>query len=138
MIFLLTRFFMKPIFLPVQIVADINEVDANNIKLIYHKNKDDERFKIVDGKLHVMENYRYPFAEQLDELRQKALIVSHNENNLCVELSKMTGIKKTTLNKYFYRFTFKQIKQAKLLINALKTYIHQNSLFPVEELNYDY
>jgi len=66
------------------------------------------------------------------------LILARNENNLCKELSKIGNIKKSTLDKYFYRFTFKQIKKAKEVMSLLEMYIKQNSLIPLEELKYDY
>jgi len=105
---------------------------------IYYKNRNDERFKTIDNKLHVIENYRYPFADELNDLREKALVISHSENNLCRELSILGNINKETIRKYFYRFTFKQIKPVKELISLLTTYINQNSLFPTEELCYEY
>jgi hypothetical protein len=137
----LKRFFMKPKYLPVEDVAVINEIDVNSLKSLYSKNTvfgNEERFKMIDGKLYVLENYKYPFADEINDLRQKALILAYNENNLCKQLSKLSGIKKTTLDKYFYRFTFKQIKQAKKIIALLTLYINQNSLIPIEDLTYDY
>jgi hypothetical protein len=137
----LKRFFMKPKYLPVEDVAVINEIDVNSVKSLYSKKTvfgNEERFKMIDGKLFVLENYKYPFADELNDLRQKALILAHNENNLCKQLSKLSGIKKTTLDKYFYRFTFKQIKRAKEIIALLTLYINQNSLIPIEDLTYDY
>jgi hypothetical protein len=137
----LKRFFMKPIYLPVEDVAVINDIDVNTLKSYYSKKGiygNDERFKKIDGKLYVIENYKYPFADIVDNLRQKALILAHTENNLNKQLSTLSGIKKTTLDKYFYRFTFKQIRQAKQMIALLTQYINQNSLIPIEDLTYDY
>ena len=88
---------MKPNYLPVEDVATINEIDVNSLKSLYSKNTvfgNEERFKMIDGKLYVLENYKYPFADELNELRQKALILAYNENNLCKQLSKLSGIKK--------------------------------------------
>jgi len=133
---ILTRLFMGE-FLPVETVAELNEVEPINILNIYYKNKSDERFKIIDNKLCVVSNYSYPFADELNEWREKALIIASNENNLCRELSCMCDINPKTLQKYFYRFTFKQIKTAKKIIKLLKQYTKQNSLFPVEELIYE-
>jgi len=127
-------------YLPIEDVAAINEIDVNSLRSLYTKNNvfgNEERFKMIDGKLHVLENYKYPYAQTVNELRQKALILAHTENNLSKEIAKISGIKKTTLDKYFYRFTFKQIKQAKEIIKYLTLYITQNSILPLEELNYD-
>jgi DNA uptake protein ComE-like DNA-binding protein len=132
---------MKPNYLPVEDVAILNDIDINSLKSLYSKTNvygNDERFKKIDGKLYVLENYKYPFADELNDLRQKALILAKNENNLCKELAKLGSYKKSTLQKYFYRFTFKQIKTAKEVMELLKTYINQNSLIPLEDLNYDY
>ncbi len=132
---------MKPVYLPVEDVATLNEIDVNSLKSLYSKNNvfgNKERFKMIDGKLFVLENYKYPFADELNDLRNKALILAYNENNLCKELAKLSNIKKTTLDKYFYRFTFKQIKQAKEIIALLTLYINRNSLIPMEDLTYDY
>lgn len=130
------RLFMED-FLPVETVAELNEVEPINILNIYYKNKNDERFKIIDNKLCVISNYAYPFANELNEWREKALIIASNENTLCRDLAQMSGINAKTLQKYFYRFTFKQVKTAKKIIALLKVYTKQNSLFPVEELSYD-
>jgi hypothetical protein len=78
----------------------------------------------------------YPYADELKEVYFKALMVAGNENRLSKDIAQLTHIKQTTVQKYFYRFTAKHIKKAKLLINALHTYIAQNSLFDEKELNY--
>jgi len=130
------RLFMKS-YLPIEKVALLNEVEPINILNIYYKNKSDERFKIIDNKVCVLENYRYPYADEVNELRQKALIIARSENALCKEISKMCDIKQDTLYKYFFRFTFKQIKVAKQIIVLLNEYINQNSLFPADELCYE-
>jgi len=124
-------------YLPIEKVALLNEVEPINILNIYYKNKSDERFKIIDNKVCVLENYRYPYADEVNELRQKALIIARSENALCKEISKMCDIKQDTLYKYFFRFTFKQIKVAKQIIVLLNEYINQNSLFPADELCYE-
>jgi hypothetical protein len=128
---------MNQKFLPIETVALIHEVEPIDIKNIYYKNKSDERFKVVDGNLFVVENYKYPLADELDNLRQKAMIIANNEARLCKELSKISDIEYVTLRQYFYRFTFKHIETAKKVIEALTLYINQNSLFPIEELNYE-
>ena len=138
MFFLFKRFLMsEPLFIPVEDAATINDVDLTSLKSLYSKNKKDERFKLIAGKLYVIENYKYPYADQLDDLRQKALIIAHNENNLSREIAKILKIKESTVSKYLYRFTFKQVKLAKQYIKALEEYISQNSLLPMEELSYD-
>lgn len=128
---------MNQRFLPIQTVARMNEVEPIFILNIYYKNKYDERFKEIDGKLFVAENYKYPLADELEELRQKALIVAHNENALCLELAKIGNLKYQTIRRYLYRFTFKHIEVAKRIINLLIQYIERNSLFPVDELRYE-
>lgn len=125
-------------YLPLKAVAQINEIDPKLIYQIYSKNKKDERFKMIDGKLYVIENYKYPLADELDTLRHKALIIAHKESTLCMELSRMGNIKYQTIRKYLYRFTFKQMELAKKIISLLTIYIETNSLFPVEELRYEY
>lgn len=126
-------------FLPIQTVADLNEIDVNYLKTMYHKDVygNSKRFKVIDGKLHAVENIKYPLKEELDSLRLKALIIAHNENALASELSKLCDMKKETITKYFQRYTFKQISPAEKLIQALKTYISRNSIFPQEELSYE-
>ncbi len=129
---------IKPTYLPVEDVAILNEVDLKLIMWIYYKNPANERFKIINNKIYALENYQYPYADEVDELRRKALIIAKTEAHLCTELAKLGEIKKTRLLQYFYRFTFKQIKQAKEVISLLEKYINQNSLIPIEELVYDY
>lgn len=127
---------MNQRFLPVNTVATLNDVEPIAIMYIYYKNKNDERFKIIDGKLFVVENYKYPLADELDTIRQKALIVAGCEYKLCKELAAMGNINHNTIRKYLYRFTFKHIELAKKIITLLITYIERNSLFPMEELCY--
>lgn len=131
---------MNPLYLPVEDVATINEINVNSLKSLYSKKTvfgNDIRFKKINGKLYALSNYKYPLAQELDDLRQKALIVARTEYNLCKELSKMSNIKVSTLHKYFYRFTFKQVKQAKTIIELLKEYINKTSLIPIEDLRYE-
>jgi hypothetical protein len=128
---------MKQKYLPIDTVSILNEVEPIEIMNLYYKNKEDERFKVIDGNVFVIENYKYPLADELNKLREKALIIASNENRLCKELSEMSGIDYDTLRKYFYRFTFKQMSKAKQVLNLLKLYVKNNSLFTEEELTYD-
>ena len=128
----------KNIFLPISKVAELNNINKNHLKSLSYKEYEgnDFRFKKIGGVLYVLENYKYPYAQELDTLRQKALIIAHTEYSLCVELSKISDLKVATLQKYFYRFTFKRAGQAKKVIQLLKTYIKKNSLFSEELLEY--
>lgn len=97
------------------------------------------RFKKINGRLYVCCDFYAPFKNELAELKDKALIIAKNENNLCKELSLLSNgsIKQGTLQKYFYRFRFKQIEKAIEVMNLLKEFISKNSLFEESELTYD-
>ena len=133
---LLKRFFlMSQKYLPINTVAELNEVEPHTIMNLYYKNKKDERFKTIDNQLCVLQDYQYPYAIELDKLRNIALVIASNENNLCVELANMSGENYQTFRKYFYRFTFKQVNTAKHMMNLLNSFINSNSLFPIKELS---
>lgn len=161
--------------IPVSAAAELNEISLESLKrIIYRKTYGNElRFKFVEGVLYVNENYKYPYAQEMEETLQKAIIVSKNENRLCLNISLLSYelsqkeirdklqdlsfhktnpnplkandlrlhyeyIKKDTLNKYFYRFTFKRIKRALCVLEYIKLYVKRNSIFDLEDLNYDY
>lgn len=122
-------------FLPLEIVADYHGVSKASLKSLFYKKYNGKKikFKIDDnGELLVNLDYKYPLANKLDELRQKALETAKNEHNLSIELSKITGKKVDTIQRYFIRYTFKQVEKAEEMISALKIYISKNSLFGLE------
>lgn len=122
-------------FLPLEIVADYHGVSKSSLKSLFYKNYNGKnvKFKLSDdGKLLVNLDYKYPLANKLDELRQKALETAKNEHNLSLELSRITGKKAETIQRYFIRYTFKQVETAQEMIAALQTYIQRNSLFAFE------
>lgn len=135
----LLRLFKLDNFLPIEDVASIHEMDKNEIASLRHNSTygNDKRFKIVDGKLLVHINFKAMLQEDLQNLYYKALIISKNPSNLSKQLSITTGIKKTTLEKYFVRFNFKQIKKASFIMEHMKNYINNNSLFAIDDLVYD-
>lgn len=116
-------------------------ISLNSLKLLTYKptNYNYLRFKNIDGKLFIRTDFNAPFRDELDTLRQKALIIAHTENNLCKQLSLLSlgTIKKEALQKYFYRYRFKQIEKALNIIELLKKYINQNSIFEESELTYE-
>jgi|GEM_PF-6227219 len=121
-------------FLPIETVANYHDVKVSSLKSLFYKNYagKDLKFKIKDGKLLVNLDYKYPLAQKLDELRQKALIIAKNEHNLAKELSLLLGKKEDSILRYFIRYTFKRTKLALDIINALEIYIAKNSLFGTE------
>ena len=113
----------------------IHGISKASLKSLFYKNYNGKniKFKIDDnGELFVNLDYKYPLANKLDELRQKALETAKNEHNLSIELSKITGKKVDTIQRYFIRYTFKQVEIAEEMISALKIYISKNSLFGLE------
>ena len=123
---------MEVEFLPIGYVANYHEVKESSIKSLFYKNYNGKslKFKVAnDGKLLVNLDYKYPLANRVDELRQIALETAKTEYQLCKELSKITGKKIDTIQRYFIRFTFKQVDKADEIIKALETYISRNSLF---------
>lgn len=122
-------------FLPLEVVASYHDVKPSSIKSLFYKDYKgkDLKFKISNqGEFLVNLDYKYPLAAKLDRLRQTALITAKNEHNLARELSLITGKKEDTILRYFIRYTFKRIPQAKEIIRALETYIQKNSLFGKE------
>ena len=132
------RFLRLKDFLPVADVAEIHEMDKNDIASLRYNSTygNEKRFKIEDGRLLVHVNFKAMFQEDLQNLFYKALIISKTQSNLAKEIALKSGIKKTTLEKYFIRFNFKQIQKASLIMEYIKKYINNNSLFPIDELNY--
>lgn len=122
-------------FLPLEVVADYHGIDKASLKSLFYKNYKGKniKFKLLDnGELLVNLDYKYPLAQKLDELRQIALETAKNEHNLSCELSLITGKKIDTIQRYFFRFTFKQVEKAEEMIIALEKYINNNSLFGVQ------
>lgn len=129
-------------YIPLGQYAELEELDEVKIKkCIYHKSTKFNylRYKMKNKKLYVCNNFNAPLKDQLLELKNKALIISKNEQNLCKQLHLLSNkkIKESTIQKYFYRSRFKQIEKAIKVINLLKKYINENSLFPESDLNYD-
>ena len=137
LLYCFTYFFQRIVmeFLPLEIVAEYHGISKASLKSLFYKNYNGKniKFKIdYNGELFVNLDYKYPLANKLDELRQKALETAKNEHNLSIELSKITGKKVDTIQRYFIRYTFKQVEIAEEMISALKTYIAKNSLFGLE------
>lgn len=122
---------LKLEFLPYELVASYHDIKKESLKTYIYKKYEGKnlRFKIIDGKLLVNIDYKYPLASKLDELRQTALIIAKNEHNLAKELAKITGKKQNTILRYFIRYTFKRVANASEMITALEKYIANNSLF---------
>lgn len=120
-------------FLPVDVVASYYEVQKSSLISIYHhkeyKGRDLKFKKDEQGKLLVNMDYKYPLASKVEKLREQALETAKTEYNLSKEIAKLTGKKVDTIQRYFYRFTFKNTQTADEIINALETYISRNSLF---------
>lgn len=128
-------------YIPIAQYAKLEEIDENKIKKCIHQPTKFNylRYRMKEKKLYVCNNFHAPLKDQLLELKNKALILAKNEQNLCKELHLLSGekIKISTIQKYFYRSRFKQIEKAIQIITLLKKYINENSLFPESDLNYD-
>ena len=128
-------------YIPIEQYAQLEEIDEIKIKRCIHQTSKFNylRYRMKGKKLYVCNNFHAPLKDQLLELKNKALILAKNEQNLCKELHLLSGekIKISTIQKYFYRSRFKQIEKAIQIITLLKKYINENSLFPESDLNYD-
>lgn len=128
-------------YIPLEQYAKLEEVDEQKIKNCMYQSSNFNylRFKKKNNRIYVCNDFHAPLKNELHELKNKALIIAKNECNLCKELVKLSGnkIKKTAIEKYFYRARFKSIAKAMQIINLLKKYIKENSLFPESDLNYD-
>lgn len=118
-------------YIPIEQMAELDEVKLSSLKTLRYKNTkgNDIRFKDIDGKIYIHQDYKAMYRREVEDLYYKAIIVAGNENKLATDLSKMLNKKKDTLQRYFIRFTFKQVEVASEIAAALKTYITQNSLF---------
>lgn len=118
-------------FLPVAMVADYYGIQEESLVTLYHKDYigKDIKFKKENGRLFVNIDYKYPLAKRIEELRDIALITAKSEYRLVHELAKITNKKVDTIQRYFIRFTFKQIALAREIIRALEIYISRSSLF---------
>ncbi len=125
-------------FISLEACANLNEVEKKDIKFLINNNTygNEKRFKEIDGKIYVHQNYRAIYKEELEKLFYKALIIARTQTNLAREISKISDLKQHTLERYFIRFTFKQIAKAEKIIHYIKNYVTQNSLFGLEELTY--
>lgn len=125
-------------YIPAHIVAEEEELKLSSLKSLRFKNTygNDKRFVIHKGQLYVHKNYRSMLSEDVEELYYKALIIAKTEANLARELSKLCNKKPKTIQKYFGRFTFKQIQKAEIIIKALDQYLTNNSLIDNEDLEY--
>lgn len=128
-------------YIPIEQYAKLEEVDENKIKKCIHQATKFNylRYRMKNKKLYVCNNFHAPLKDQLLELKNKALIIAKNEQNLCKELHLLSDskIQMSSIQKYFYRSRFKQIEKAIQIITLLKKYIKKNSLFPESDLNYD-
>jgi hypothetical protein len=128
-------------YIPIDQYAALLEIDEVKIKKCMYVPTSFNylRFKIKDNKLYVCDNFNAPLKNELFELKLKALIISKKERALCKELYLLSDkkLKVSTLEKYFYRSSFKSIKKAISIIKLLKKYIAKNSLFSESELSYE-
>jgi len=124
-------------FLPINDISNMYDIDKKNIIALYYNNSDSNkyRFKKEGNVLFVHKNFQAMFQEELQELYYKALYIAKTQTNLAREISKISKIKKTTLEKYFIRFNFKQTKKAIEIMGYIKKYIEGNSLFSIFDLN---
>lgn len=121
-------------FIPIQDCANLNEEDINSIKALQYNKaySNSKRFKTINEKLFVHKNYKAMMSEDLQTNFYKALIIAKNQTNLAKQISLLSGMKQTTLERYFIRFTFVQVKKAENVIGYIKQYINQNCLFGME------
>ena len=113
------------------------EIPKKNIyTLQYNKARANSiRFKKINGKIFVHENFQALLADEIRDLYYEAVFIAGSMSNLSKEISKLSGIKPPTLERYFIRFTFTQYEKAKKILNCLKKYIASNPiLFSFDEL----
>ena len=113
------------------------EIPIKNIyTLQYNTAKSNSiRFKRINGKVFVHENFQALVAQELQDLYYEAVDLAGSMSSLAKVISKETGIKVGTLERYFIRFTFTQYEKASIVLNSMKRYISQNPrLFSFDEL----
>lgn len=118
--------------------AALNEVDTKILKNLFYNNAkgNSKRFKKVGGTILVHKNYQAIFFEELSEAYYKALIIAKSQANLSREIAKLLKKKPETIERYFIRFTFKHIQTAEEVLNAIHTYLKNNSLVETDQLEY--
>lgn len=126
-------------YLPIEQCANLNETSVESIRAIYHQKKikgKSKRFKEINGKLLVHKNYQSIFFEDLSKTYYEALLIARTQNKLYTEIANLLNKKHDTIKKYFTRFTFKHIETAEQVLNALNTYIQNNSLVSPDQLEF--
>lgn len=113
------------------------EIPKKNIyALQYNHSKSNKiRFKTINNKVYIHKNFQALLSDELQEVYYEAVYIAGSMSNLAKELSKLSGIKAATLERYFIRFTFTQYEKAAKVLKYMKKYIEQNPiLFSFDEL----
>ena len=120
-------------FVTLEALAYQDDVKLSSLRTYSHKDipANIYRFKTVNGKLLISTDYKAPLKSEVERLYHEALTISKTEVQLIRDLVKISDIKKDTLYHYFHRFTFAHVELAQNIINLLKKYIKNNSLFGV-------
>ncbi len=65
----------------------------------------------------------------MQELYYKALVVAKTQSVLAKNIAKISKQKASSIERYFIRFTFIQVKKAEDMIKCIHQYMDENCLF---------
>lgn len=122
-------------YITIQQASKLFDIKVKNLQNLYYidkKNARDDRFKMIDGILHVKKDFKALYAKELESLWFKALEIEPCEKSLCSIIARKVDKSTNTIYMYIRNFKFKNTNVAKEVIKALKDYIQTHpSLFEV-------
>lgn len=103
--------------------------NLQNLSYLDRKHDRHDRFLILEHALFVKQNYLCPHFDEVADWYYKALECASNESELAGYVAKRTGKNKAAIYFYFRRFRFKNPDFAREVVEILKKFIKENSLF---------
>ncbi len=127
-------------FIPLDIMAYQSDVKESSLRSLTYKECSGNhlRFKYIDGKLHINDEYLHPMQTEMQTLYYKALESTPTTITLAKELEKISKKDitvptedKATLYRYLYRYNFAHVARALEVKYLLNKFIKQNNLFGI-------
>lgn len=122
-------------FIPIQQASKLFETKVKNLQNLYYidvKHGRFDRFKKIDGVLHVEKNFKALYADELESLWFQALEIESCEKSLSRIIASKLNKPVNTVYMYIRNFKFKNELKAKEIISVLRAFIQSHpSLFEV-------
>lgn len=125
-------------FVPIDVLAYQNDVKINSLKSYTYKESTGNflKFKMINGKLHINDEYTHLLQTEMQELYYKALESTPTTLTLAKELAKLSKKDPSiptqnegSLYRYLHRFNFAQVEKAATIKTLMQRFIKQNNLF---------